>query len=134
MKDKTWDPNYAIKQDNVDSSNPEIFPDLTSLPEETLHTKNEFLPLSNQSKENQTENDHVGRNITLYSGPKMLQSKGAMRACLMQPKKGMLKAKFPRSVDCIKCRYKCVENFNKNNREEVCKMFWAYQTTNVKKT
>ena len=73
MKDKAWDLNYAIKQENVDSFNPQIIPDLTSLPEETLHTKNEFLPLSNQSKEHQTENDHVGRNITLHSGPKILQ-------------------------------------------------------------
>ena len=28
VKNKTWDPNYAIKQDNVDSSNSQIFPDL----------------------------------------------------------------------------------------------------------
>ena len=57
MKDKTWDLNYEIKQEIVDSSNSQIFPDLTLLPEETLHTKNEFVPLFNQSKENQTEND-----------------------------------------------------------------------------
>ena len=73
VKDKTWDLNYAIKQENVNSSNSQIFPDLTLLAKETLHTKNKFLPLSNQSKENQTDNDHVDRNITLHSGSKILQ-------------------------------------------------------------
>lgn len=125
MKDKTWDPNYASKQQNFDSSDSEIYPDLTPLPEETLHAENESIPSSNQSKEKQNRKRSRWSKSNPSEWAKNVAKQRRYNCLPYATKKGMHEAKSPRPVDCTRCRFKCVEHFNENNRAEICKMFWG---------
>ncbi|CAH1110693.1 unnamed protein product [Psylliodes chrysocephalus] len=125
VKDKTWDPNpTSKKQQNFDSFDSDD-PDVTPMPEETVHVENESVTSSNQSKEKHNRK----RSRWSKSNPSEWDKNIAKQrryACLpYATKKEMQEAKFPRPVDCKKCRFKCLKNFNENNRQGICKMFWG---------